>query len=57
VRRYREQSGLTQKQLSKALYCSDSLISAIENGTKTAQSDLVPQIDAELKAEGIISLV
>ena len=57
VKRYRERSGLTQRELSKAVYCSDSLISAVENGAKNAQPDLVSQIDTELQADGIISLV
>ena len=54
VKRYREKAGLTQKQLSKIVFCSDSLLSAIENGTKPAQKDLVERIDAELHADEMI---
>ena len=57
VKAHRERAALTQKQLSSAVYCSDSLISAIENGTKTAQKDLAERIDAEVRADGMISLV
>jgi transcriptional regulator with XRE-family HTH domain len=57
VKVHRERAGLTQKQLAKVVFCSDSLISAVENGTKPAKVDLVGRIDAELKADGVILAV
>jgi hypothetical protein len=36
------------------VFCSDSLISAVENGTKPAKHDLVVRIDRELDAKGVI---
>ena len=57
VRKHRERGGLTQKQLAGLVFCSDSLISAIENGTKPAKMDLVQRIDTELKADGVILAV
>lgn len=54
---YRERAGLTQKELSKTVFCSDSLISAIENGTKPAQRDLAERIDDKVQADGIIAIV
>lgn len=57
VKAYRERAGLTQKQLSKTVFCSDSLISAIENGTKPAQRDLAERIDDKVGADGIIAIV
>lgn len=57
VKVHRERVGLTQKQLAQAVFCSDSLISAIENGTKPAKQDLLERIDKELKAGGVILAV
>jgi transcriptional regulator with XRE-family HTH domain len=57
VKVHRERAGLTQKQLAKVVFCSDSLISAIENGTKPAKADLVGRIDKELDAGGVILTV
>ena len=57
VKVHRERAGMTQKQLAKLVFCSDSLISAIENGTKPAKQDLVERIDTELKADGVIVAV
>jgi transcriptional regulator with XRE-family HTH domain len=57
VKTHRERAKLTQKELAKLVFCSDSLISAIENGTKPAKQDLVERIDTELKANGVIMAV
>ena len=57
IKVHRERAGLTQKQLAKVVFCSDSLISAVENGTKPAKVDLVGRIDSELKADGVILAV
>lgn len=57
VRKHRERAGWTQKQLANAVFCSDSLISAIENGTKPAKQDLAARIDDVLKADGVILAV
>jgi transcriptional regulator with XRE-family HTH domain len=57
VKVHRERAGLTQKQLAGLVFCSDSLISAIEKGTKPANQELLERIDAELKAEGVILAV
>jgi transcriptional regulator with XRE-family HTH domain len=37
----RERAGLSQKQLGDMVYCSGSMISAIETGAKPAKLDLV----------------
>lgn len=57
MRVHRERAGLTQKQLASRVFCSDSLISAIENGTKPVKQDLLERIDTELKADGVILAV
>jgi transcriptional regulator with XRE-family HTH domain len=57
VKRHRERAKLTQKQLAALVFCSDSLISGIETGTKPAKVDLVERIDTELKADGVILAV
>lgn len=57
IRSHRERAGMTQKDLASLVYCSDSLISAIENGTKRAKRDLIERIDTELKACGVILAV
>jgi transcriptional regulator with XRE-family HTH domain len=57
VKVHRERAGMTQKQLGKLVFCSDSLLSGIENGTKPAKQDLVERIDTELNANGVILAV
>jgi transcriptional regulator with XRE-family HTH domain len=54
LRAHREQASLSQKDLAKLVFCSDSLISGIETGTKPAKSDLIERIDTELDAKGLI---
>ena len=54
VKAHRERARLTQKELAALVYCSDSLISAIEKGTKPAKADLVARIDDALDAKGVI---
>ena len=50
LRALREKAGLSQRELAERVYCSASLISAIENGTKPAKLDLVKRIDGALNA-------
>ena len=50
LRLLREDAGLTQKELAERVYCSPSLISAIEKGHKPAKRDLVERADKELGA-------
>jgi len=50
LRALREKAGLSQRELAERVYCSASLISAIENGTKPAKLDLVKRIDDALNA-------
>jgi hypothetical protein len=45
---------MTQKEVGQQVFCSDSLISGIENGTKPAKQELIERIDAEVKAGGMI---
>ncbi|HEY6315115.1 MAG TPA: helix-turn-helix transcriptional regulator [Streptosporangiaceae bacterium] len=54
LRTLREQAGLSQRELAERVYCSPSLISAVEIGTKPAKLDLVERIDAELNANGML---
>jgi transcriptional regulator with XRE-family HTH domain len=46
----REKAGQSQKDLAARVYCSASLVSAIENGTRPAKLDLVERLDTELAA-------
>ena len=46
----RERAGMSQKQLADTVHYSASFISAIENGTKPAKSDLVKRLDQALDA-------
>jgi len=48
LRALREKAGLSQRELAERVYCSASLVSAIENGTKPAKLDLVKLIDGAL---------
>jgi len=50
----REKAALSQRELAERVYCSGSLISAIESGTKPAKLDLVKRIDDALNAGGAI---
>lgn len=54
LRILREQAGITQSRLAESVYCSPSLISAIELGTKPAKLDLVKRIDNALDAHGTL---
>ncbi len=54
VRVQRERAGLTQKELAANVYCSPSLISAIENGTRLAKRDVVRHCDEVLDTGGIL---
>lgn len=57
LRSLREKAGVSQKDLAARVYCSASLISAIENGTKPAKLDLVERLDGELGASGALIAV
>lgn len=50
LRALRERAGLSQKQVADLVFCSASLISAIENGTKPAKLDMVDRLDEALDA-------
>jgi transcriptional regulator with XRE-family HTH domain len=54
LRALREKAGLSQRELAERVYCSASLVSAIENGTKPAKLDLVKRIDDALNTGGAI---
>jgi transcriptional regulator with XRE-family HTH domain len=54
LRALRERARLSQKQLADMVFCSASMISAIETGAKRAQLDLVQRIDEALKAGGAL---
>ena len=53
----RERAGMSQKQLADTVHYSASFISAIENGTKPAKSDLVSRLDQALDAGGALLAV
>jgi transcriptional regulator with XRE-family HTH domain len=53
----RERTGMSQKQLADTVHYSASFISAIENGTKPAKSDLVNRLDQALNAGGALVAV
>jgi transcriptional regulator with XRE-family HTH domain len=57
LRSVREQAGLSQRELAERVYCSPSLISAVELGNKPAKKELVECIDTELSAKGILVMV
>jgi transcriptional regulator with XRE-family HTH domain len=57
LRALRERAGLSQKELAAVVFCSASLISAIENGTKPAKLDLIERADSALNAGGALVLV
>jgi transcriptional regulator with XRE-family HTH domain len=54
LRTLREQAGLSQRELAARVYCSASLISAIELGAKPAKLDLVERLDETLNASGVL---
>ena len=53
----RERADMSQKQLADTVHYSASFISAIENGTKPAKSDLVSRLDQALDAGGALLAV
>jgi transcriptional regulator with XRE-family HTH domain len=57
LRALREHAGMSQKQLADTVHYSASFISAIENGTKPAQLDLVRRLDQALDAGGALVAV
>jgi transcriptional regulator with XRE-family HTH domain len=52
LRAFREEAGLSQTELAKAAYCSQSLISGLENGTKGTRMETVQAIDGAVGAGG-----
>jgi transcriptional regulator with XRE-family HTH domain len=54
LRDLREQAELTQSELARKVFCSQSLISALENAKKTAHSDLIRLIDEAVVARGAL---
>jgi transcriptional regulator with XRE-family HTH domain len=54
LRTLREKAGLSQRELAARVFCSPSLVSAVELGTKPAKLDLVERIDGELNAGGML---
>jgi transcriptional regulator with XRE-family HTH domain len=57
LRALRERAGLSQKELAAQVYCSASLISGIETGTKRAKLDLIKHIDQAVDAGGALIAV
>jgi transcriptional regulator with XRE-family HTH domain len=57
LRVQRTKVGLTQADLAAVVFCSPSLISAIENGTRPAKLDLVERLDAALQSGGVLRSV
>jgi transcriptional regulator with XRE-family HTH domain len=57
LRALRERAGMPQKQLGDMVYCSGSMISAIETGAKPAKLDLVQRMDQALNACGALTSV
>jgi transcriptional regulator with XRE-family HTH domain len=52
LRAFREEAGLSQTDLAKAAYCSQSLISGLENGTKGTRVETIQAIDGAVGAKG-----
>jgi transcriptional regulator with XRE-family HTH domain len=50
----REQAGLTQAELARKVFCSQSLISGLEHAKKTAHAELIRLIDEALGARGLL---
>jgi transcriptional regulator with XRE-family HTH domain len=57
LRAFREEAGLTQAELAKAAYCSQPLISGLENGTKGTRVDTIKAIDDAVGAKGKLVLI
>lgn len=57
LRSLRDRSGMSQKDLAGRVYCSASLVSAIELGNKPAKLDLVERMDAALDGGGALVAV
>lgn len=57
LRLLRENAGLTQKDLGEKVYCSPSLVSAIEMGHRPAKRDLVERMDRKLGAKDALLTV
>jgi transcriptional regulator with XRE-family HTH domain len=53
----RERAGLSQKQLGDMVFCSGSMISAVETGAKPAKLDLVQRLDKALNGGGALIAV
>ena len=54
LRSLRERARLSQRELADRVYCSASLVSAIERGDKPAKLDLVERMDSALNADGML---
>jgi len=54
LRSLREAAGLTQAELAEKAYCSQSLISGLERGTKTTSKKTIVLIDDAVAAKGLI---
>jgi transcriptional regulator with XRE-family HTH domain len=52
LRAFREEAGLSQTDLAKAAYCSQSLISGLETGTKGTREETIQAIDGAVDAKG-----
>lgn len=54
MRRHREQAGISQKQLARAVLMSQSMISGLELGQKSTRRDHVARIDDALNTNGLL---
>jgi transcriptional regulator with XRE-family HTH domain len=54
LRSLREAAGLTQAELAEQAYCSQSLISGLERGTKTTSKKTIGLMDDAVGAKGLI---
>ena len=52
LRRRRKAAGLTQIELGKLCFCSDTVVSGIETGTKPVTLDYLKLVDTALKTGG-----
>lgn len=52
LRKLREQAGVTQEQLAKALHVSAAMLSAMERGIRGTKADYLDQIDQALDTKG-----
>jgi len=57
LRVQRTRADQTQAELAALVFCSPSLISAIENGTRPAKLDLVERLDGALQSGGVLRSV